>query len=561
MLKRLVGPLLMLVMAFGLAACDSLPKAEKQKAAKIETDIVELYKTLETSRADYVKVQGDQEAWAFFAPYAEREDWAGTFDQVSDDLSGLRARYDREVKPLLEANKSDDGPKLTQLLTGIEGNFKPLKDSMHLVKDRMTLLKSGYDNAPTWIADSRKFVADIDSTVSAVAPAMKEAKQAFPERAADIDQRFAAGADGEDGYQGLGKLQSDAVAALKVAEAEFSTHEAGGEADYAAFADAVELIKSNAATVTLTDPLYREDLQSLFEEYTTILRDMKVEYSVIIGRTSWDENADFGRENDVLYPEMRVSQEVYEYLVSLPQGEGQGSQGYLARYASGFGSYKSTVFIDQKVWDVLNVDMGASWTRGHNNSMFWIEDAEPIYYHKYAEVSGTTVTEGEWEELDTAEEYGANIDDFGMAISSKKLGQFANEAVEEATPPGMDMVGDDRYGEWREDSSGNTFWHWYGQYMFFSTLFGPDPYYYSRNDYNSYNSWRNDRRSSAGTYGWYGQDRTKPVYGSSGSRTVQTASYKSSPFAKAGGANNRSTSTLRQAGASARSRGPGGKGK
>ena len=44
---------------------------------------------------------------------------------------------------------------------------------------------------------------------------------------------------------------------------------------------------------------------------------------------------------------------------------------------------------------------------------------------------------------------------------------------------GSYLVGNPRYGEWRQNSSGQSFWAWYGQYALFRSLFfGPSTYYY-----------------------------------------------------------------------------------
>lgn len=43
--------------------------------------------------------------------------------------------------------------------------------------------------------------------------------------------------------------------------------------------------------------------------------------------------------------------------------------------------------------------------------------------------------------------------------------------------PGEQLVGNPRYGDWRQDSAGNSFWHWYGQYALLQALLGPRIYY------------------------------------------------------------------------------------
>lgn len=46
---------------------------------------------------------------------------------------------------------------------------------------------------------------------------------------------------------------------------------------------------------------------------------------------------------------------------------------------------------------------------------------------------------------------------------------------------GSYLVGNPRYGQWRNNSSGQSFWAWYGQYALFrSVFFGPSAYSYGR---------------------------------------------------------------------------------
>lgn len=96
---------------------------------------------------------------------------------------------------------------------------------------------------------------------------------------------------------------------------------------------------------------------------------------------------------------------------------------------------------------------------------------------------------------------------------------------------GSEYVGNSNYGEWRTNSSGNSFWHWYGQYAFFSMMFGNRPVYYD--------SWSTNRRPS------YYHDRNRGAYSSPRARsnradalaktkksyTAQGKSFKS-PYAK-----------------------------
>lgn len=61
------------------------------------------------------------------------------------------------------------------------------------------------------------------------------------------------------------------------------------------------------------------------------------------------------------------------------------------------------------------------------------------------------------------------------------------DGVRNATvaPPGLQHVGDSRYGTWAEDGSGNKFWQYYGQYRLLSDLLG----------LVMYSDWDNARRT------------------------------------------------------------------
>ena len=87
---------------------------------------------------------------------------------------------------------------------------------------------------------------------------------------------------------------------------------------------------------------------------------------------------------------------------------------------------------------------------------------------------------------------------------------------------GAQMMGNPNYGQWRTDSSGMSFWEWYGMYALFSNLFDDRRYYYSnwsqRRGYSYYNDYGRDRytspkqrKASEATY-----NRTKKSFASRG---------------------------------------------
>ena len=116
----------------------------------------------------------------------------------------------------------------------------------------------------------------------------------------------------------------------------------------------------------------------------------------------------------------------------------------------------------------------------------------------------------DWLEVDgdTYERYRPYL---GMVILSKGRDGSVDQGQH---PPGYQQVGDERYGRWRQDSGGRSFWEFYGQYALLSHLIGGFGRPIYRDDWNGYR----DARGRGDTY--YGPGGG--VYGTNGSTTRQT---------------------------------------
>ena len=101
----------------------------------------------------------------------------------------------------------------------------------------------------------------------------------------------------------------------------------------------------------------------------------------------------------------------------------------------------------------------------------------------------------------------------GMVILSKGPDGTVNQ---DQHPPGYQQVGNERYGQWRNEGGGRSFWVFYGQYALLSHMIGGFSRPIYRNDWNGYRSARN----SGQTY--YGPGGAGGVYGTNGSVTRQT---------------------------------------
>ncbi|PIE71220.1 MAG: hypothetical protein CSA22_04115 [Deltaproteobacteria bacterium] len=135
------------------------------------------------------------------------------------------------------------------------------------------------------------------------------------------------------------------------------------------------------------------------------------------------------------------------------------------------------------------------------------------YFHKYRVIQEDSQWSSDW--MEVSKDYYDQYRDFlGMCIYVKT----PEKEITEATPPGYAYVGNPRYGEWRQNSSGQTFWEFYGKYALISNLFGGwyRPIY--RNDYTGY------RNARARHEPYFGRNRE---YGTRGrvARTVKPNFY------------------------------------
>ncbi|HHJ21227.1 MAG TPA: hypothetical protein ENJ84_15590 [Gammaproteobacteria bacterium] len=84
-----------------------------------------------------------------------------------------------------------------------------------------------------------------------------------------------------------------------------------------------------------------------------------------------------------------------------------------------------------------------------------------------------------------------------VSAMSKEASALANQSGDQGV--GGQLVGNPNYGHWQQDSSGNSFWAWYGQYALLSSLFrGPVSYggWAGRRDYSYYNDYGRDAYTS-----------------------------------------------------------------
>lgn len=225
----------------------------------------------------------------------------------------------------------------------------------------------------------------------------------------------------------------------------------------------------------------------------------------------------------------------------------------MARCSSSDSSYKKnpvdklvTELMDNYTFSVILSDMDMQ-TSG------WDSDFMHKYKVVYQQDSSSTPEkfETEWEQV-SKDYFKKHESDLGMELVSKGPDGKINRSV---SPAGYGAyVGNSKYGEWKTNESGQSFWSFYGKYMFMQSMFGM---FWGGPVYRSYYSdWRGNYYGSRPYYGPRGNSygtnsrnmqKTRPDF-------YQRRKQKNGFSARSG---RRSRSSSRYGGSSYRSRGGG----
>lgn len=180
------------------------------------------------------------------------------------------------------------------------------------------------------------------------------------------------------------------------------------------------------------------------------------------------------------------------------------------------------------------------------------------YYHQYRIIQvdkndSIDYYETPWYEV-SEREFEQHINDMGMTVVSRDSTGTLTKA---ATPPGYNnFVGNSRYGHWRRDSSGNSFWEFYGRYAFMSHMFNMMAYPARRSYYDDwrggyYGTGRRYYGPSTGGYTYYGTNsRYNRSSNTSSSWSRNRSSFKQRVANRTSRSSSSSGSTFRSKGGS-----------
>jgi hypothetical protein len=496
------------------ASCDSIPEATVLKAERTKKQIG--YAKKEVKKNDSLFQIYAKKMSVGVSSYVKREKLNTHFDIAEETLRLADTFYKHKVDPILELNESASEAKLLNNLKTVDNKITSAITSSEYPKKRLTLINQIEKDVDKYknFADNALSVANGD--VQSIKVFAKTYYKNYPKRKKDIDTDIA------ESDKLLKSIKSNNDSITK----HYELKKGGEDYNLTILANSYNGIKKDLQELLEYNKAVKSHLRELDGSYTKVLKDIKVQFYVQVGRTSWDDYSDYNTDKNYVYPIKEVTENVYKYFEKLPGNT------VLAYGTNGFNGHRVNVRIDKTMWNSLKINIAQNYPSGHDDSEFWVNNVVAKYYHKYVvERNGRVIENNKWELVDEDTFYD-NLENLGMSIYSKPRGYFEAEAIEEAAPAGMSYVGNSKYGEWKKDSNGNDFWSFYGKYMFFSNMLGG--HNYSRYEYDDYN--RNYRYRDRNYYGSRGQHR----YGTRGSQYARSNYYKSSNYRRSYASNSRS---------------------
>lgn len=523
--KSIIFLLSLSLFVAGCGLSDQAKEGMKKTTERLKATSTEIDK----EESDYKSKLSTEEYKTFLSKYAERENWASSFAKARAQLTEAQKVYDTGLKPVFDKNDKDDEQSFWDQVKRVESARGEAVKLAKKPKERASFLLTARKEASQWLKKAQDETTSFNSVFKPLSEHVDKKKVEHQAKKDEITSKFAQAKTWNDEVQ----------KSISIVKKEFDSK----LPDYALFADSCGLITRNLKLISDYDKTLRPKLAELDRSFTKTLIDMRVEYYVQIGRVTWDESSDWDSEHNYDYPVRQVDEATYEYFDKLPDEDPVAVYG-------GFFSRNVESKIDGGMWGKMNIDPKENWSSGDDSGEFYVSQLPAKFFHKYMIVENGEKKETGWMEVSDAY-FEQNEDHLGMDLEAKPFGYYNDETIKVAAPAGMAYVGNPKYGSWKSDGHGGSFWEFYGKYRLFSDLLGPDRYY--RTDYDDWHANYRGRKP------YYGETKEEKDRFGSGSATSQTR-YAGSHYARSGSFKGEDHS-VRNAGPRSRGGGPGGGGK
>jgi hypothetical protein len=549
--KYILKILLALWLVLNLVGCSGLPEHLTREAEAIPQLLEQQQQGLASHRQKFANLKQHNQ-WEFIQPYAEREDWSQYQKLAASKLTEAGDLYNKKIIPLLDRDKPEDSEQMRGLLK----QFKSLLEASNFNAMH-------YSRRSEFLLNTKKQAREINNQASTDAESISMMLGQLKTRVSSLSEKYSHKSDNlKQRLQKAEQINRDSQLAQGLVSNEF-TKVSSGKADYALLGDSALKLTGLLAEMTSYKKTLDGKLNELDSNYTKVLTDQRIDYFVVIGRASWCNSDGCGNGTTYRYPAVQVDAETFDYYDAITVDT-------IAELRSSWGRESFKLNVTAKAWGALKLDKKRQFPYGDEEADYWIEKLQVQAMHKYLLINNGEGKETDWVKV-SENDFWLHQQDLGMAIESKPYGFFREDMIKTAEPVGMATIaeptmvngvatGSNQYGEWRQ-SNGHSVWHYYGMYRLFGDLLGSGRNY-SYDDWSAYNQ-RNRNKP------YYGRE---DEYGTYGSSTYSNARYRNSSYARrnpsdvisagSGGRNtSRSTSSVRGAGSSNRSRGPAGGGK
>lgn len=498
-----------LIAVLSLAGCARMAVGPRSKGIALPAAIDRTAHAVQGYERDQA-AQLKQPEYAPLLPFVKDAGLDRIVREAHDHVERAR-KIDREqVQPLVSQNKPEGAAPLVKAADEATKELDRAREKIDSARALFTSLAKALRDLPSFTAHGAELANPLRSRDAGLAREVGLAQRKHPAKRADLDRRLAK----------VRTLAEDVRTQQATIDAEANKK----------MPDLLKVVRSDERMTASAKEAERLSVDldkrvvDLDRSVTRRLEDMRLDYFVTFGRSTWSEWSDSETESVVYFPPVQISMEMAQKLSSL------GSE-----------------TVDWNLVRRCGLDAFANLPENERSYEFWIEEIDDQAYHKYVESVDGNVGLTDWAPV-TDEVFERHEKDLGMEIFVKPYGYYEEEAVTTASPPGMAFVGHSRYGRW----SGST-WHWIAPYLFYSRLFDGN-HYYRRNEWDLWNrSFRNQR----GYYGAGDREEERP-YGTNG--RLARVYYGNSTWGRTTGFRNYDLS-FRGLGPEYRGGGPGGGGK
>jgi len=532
-----------LLLTFFLAGC-GLSDGTVDTAKKLESTISKAKIKVSKSKESFLKDPKTSK----LQNYVEKENLLKSFSIASTLVDKAEVYYKKNLVPMLKKDDSDDENMVIAHINNINGILRNVIFEISKPSKRITILSDILKNSKSYLKKSTELTSKANGLNDGFVILANSMIEKYPSKKTDIEKRKAS-------VLSVKSLIDNSFVSLKKEIDKKSM-------DLTLFSKEYDSILNNYKKLEALVKKETTIINQLDKSYTKILSDMKEVYVVKVGRVSWNDYYDLPRETTYIYPDKIVNKATFDYFDSIGEQK-LGTLGGGLFSSSSRNEIRSN--LNSNYVKALGVNARQNFPRGDDSAEFWIENLFVKYYHKYTYIRNGKKNESNWIEV-SAQEFEKQYNNLGMEIVSKPYGFYESEKITSAAPAGMSYVGNKHYGQWKQDSSGHSFWYYYGMYSFMNNMFGNNNHGYYRNDYNSYYDNRRNHKSYYGTgsrtYGTYGAStyRTGSRYSKTNFARTNSRTVSSVKSGKRSSFKTRSSSVRSSAGKS-RGRGPGGGGK